>query len=72
MPTSTLPPAVRDRLLTTPQVSEMTGLAVATLQNMRSRRLGEGPAYVKIGRAVRYRESTVISWFESLGAEVAA
>lgn len=61
----------QDRLLTTPQVSEMTGLAVATLQNMRSRGLGEGPRYVKIGRAVRYRESDCLEWIESLGSEAA-
>lgn len=67
----TYAPAVRDRLLTTPQVSELTGLAVATLQNMRSRGLGEGPRYVKIGRAVRYRESDCLAWIESLGSVAA-
>ncbi|MGP9734646.1 helix-turn-helix transcriptional regulator [Brachybacterium sp. AOP42-C2-15] len=64
-------PAVQDRLLTTPQVSELTGLAVATLQNMRSRGLGEGPRWVKIGRSVRYRESDCLAWIESLGTVAA-
>ena len=67
----TYSPALRDRLLTTPQVSEMTGLAVATLQNMRSRGQGEGPEFVKIGRAVRYRESQCLAWIESLGSVAA-
>ena len=67
----TYAPAVRDRLLTTPQVSELTGLAVATLQNMRSRGQGEGPRFVKIGRAVRYRESDCLEWIEALASEAA-
>lgn len=62
MPTTT----PMDRLLTTPQVADLTGLATATLQNMRSRGLGEGPPYVHIGRAVRYRMSAVQAWIESL------
>ena len=34
------------------QAAEVLGLRPQTLRNMRCR--GEGPAYVKLGRAVRY------------------
>lgn len=40
--------------LTTPQAAEYLGLAVSTLNKWRC--WGGGPAYLKLGRAVRYRQ----------------
>ena len=42
-------------LLTTQEAAHRLGLAIGTLQNWRIR--GEGPAWVRLGRAVRYRET---------------
>ena len=52
-----------DRLLTEKEASRITGLSVAWFQ--RKRWAGGGPPYVKLGRAVRYRESELWSWIES-------
>jgi predicted DNA-binding transcriptional regulator AlpA len=38
-------------------------IAVSTLRNWRY--LGSGPKFLKLGGAVRYRESDVESWIES-------
>jgi predicted DNA-binding transcriptional regulator AlpA len=43
--------------LTPKQVSEATGFATQTLANWRV--LGKGPAYVRLGRSVRYSEDEV-------------
>ena len=44
-----------DRLLPEQEVSEMLGVAIATLQAWR--RVGKPPAFIRLGRAVRYRLS---------------
>lgn len=41
----------------------VTGMSPAWFQ--RSRWLGNGPPYVKVGRAVRYRLDELIAWFEN-------
>ncbi|MCC7261583.1 MAG: helix-turn-helix domain-containing protein [Candidatus Latescibacteria bacterium] len=41
-------------LLTTREAARRLGLAAGTLQNWRIR--GEGPAFVRLGKAVRYDE----------------
>lgn len=46
--------------LTPAQVAERTGFKVRTLRNWRS--LGTGPAYLKVGRLVRYDESVIEAW----------
>jgi len=46
-----------EKILNELEVSRATRLALPTLRNWRS--LGKGPAYVKMGRAIRYRESDV-------------
>lgn len=51
---------MRVTLLTPDQVAEMCGLARSTLAKMRLR--GDGPRFVKLGAAVRYREDDVESW----------
>lgn len=56
--------------LTPVQVSESTGIAVGTLANWRV--LGTGPAFVKVGRLVRYEEAAVEAWMQSLAEAVAS
>jgi predicted DNA-binding transcriptional regulator AlpA len=59
-----------NELLNDKQVSELIGSAQATLR--KSRMKGEKllgvnpPSYLKLGRSVRYRRSTVLAWLESL------
>ena len=45
------------KLLTDEQVAERWGLKVQTLRNWRFQ--GRGPAYLKLGAAVRYDESVI-------------
>lgn len=73
MPTSTPPvrPLVPDALLTTSEVARLLAQAPQTLRNQRCQ--GTGPAYVKIGRSVRYRTSAVAAYINALtSGEVAA
>lgn len=49
-----------DPMLTTPEAARYLRLAVGTLNNYRS--WSQGPTYVKLGRAVRYRKSALDSW----------
>jgi len=44
------------------EVSRITGIAVQTLRNWRFQRTG--PAYSKVGRAVRYRLDDVLNFME--------
>jgi predicted DNA-binding transcriptional regulator AlpA len=44
-----------DRLVREKEVSEMLGVAIATLHAWR--RVGKPPAFIRLGRAVRYRLS---------------
>lgn len=44
----------------TPTASKVTGLSVATLEKLRV--YGGGPAYLKLGKAVRYRVSDLENW----------
>jgi hypothetical protein len=52
-----------DALLTEAQASDLLNLSIRTLQAWRLR--GGGPAFVKCGRAVRYRRSDLVSWVEA-------
>ncbi|THJ64591.1 helix-turn-helix domain-containing protein [Arthrobacter echini] len=54
----------QDTMLTAPQLSEWLGTTSGNLAQMRY--LGTGPKFVKLGRAVRYRQSDVEAW---LGAQ---
>ena len=49
--------------LTEKSVSNMTGIALSTLRNMRFE--GRGISYCKIGRSVRYKLQDVINYMES-------
>jgi hypothetical protein len=53
---------MEDRYLRDTEVARLTGRAVQTLRNERT--LGQGIAYSKIGRSVRYRYSDVVAFME--------
>ncbi len=53
-----------DRLLTVKEVSEITGQAVQTLNRARMFGTGNAPPFVKLGKSVRYRLSTVQKWID--------
>ncbi len=50
-------------LLNEGQVAQLLGCKIKTLQSWRIRQ--QGPAYVKIGRLVKYAESDVKAWLVS-------
>jgi excisionase family DNA binding protein len=50
-------------LLTPEEVSEELGIPAGTLANWRY--LGRGPAFVHLGRHVRYRKTDLAAWIES-------
>lgn len=52
------------RLLTEKDLSTLAKLSPAMLQKMR--REGKGPAFVRIGAAIRYPEADVTAWLGSL------
>ncbi|MFE6332978.1 helix-turn-helix transcriptional regulator [Streptomyces sp. NPDC057798] len=49
-----------ESLLTSKQASKYLCIPTGTLANWRYR--GEGPRYVKAGRAVRYRQADLDAW----------
>jgi excisionase family DNA binding protein len=49
-------------LLTPEQIAQYFGISEGTLANWRSR--GVGPAFLKVGKAVKYREEDVSAWLE--------
>jgi predicted DNA-binding transcriptional regulator AlpA len=55
--------ASRGRTLREAEAAEMLKVSMKTLPAWRSR--GQGPAYVKCGRAVRYLETDLDSYLES-------
>ena len=52
-----------ETLLNEHDVARLTGLSVATVRRWRLQR--QGPRYLKIGAAVRYRPADVTAWLES-------
>lgn len=50
-------------MLNTEDAARRTGLAVSTLEKLRL--TGNGPRFVKLGRAVRYRPEDIESWIAS-------
>lgn len=53
------------RYLNEKEVSQLTGLALSTIRNDRSRAGRRRISYVKVGKAVRYLESDVIAFMEA-------
>ena len=51
------------RYLGEQEVAKLLGLSVQTLRNRRF--LGHPPAYVKLGRSVRYLLADVLAWAEN-------
>lgn len=51
-----------EKLLTTDAVAAWLGIQRCTLEKARSTRLGDFPPFIRIGRAVRYRQTDVEQW----------
>jgi predicted DNA-binding transcriptional regulator AlpA len=52
-----------DALLTELEAAELLGLSTRTLQSWRMQETG--PAYVRAGRAIRYRRRDLLTWIDS-------
>lgn len=67
--------ATNNTFLDTIEAAHYLGLMKSTLEAWRCR--GDGPQFVKLGRAVRYRQADLDAWVDSrvrentLGGEVA-
>jgi predicted DNA-binding transcriptional regulator AlpA len=64
-----------DDLLSTEELAEWLGLSAAAIERWRS--AGEGPAYVRLVKVIRYRRGDVQAWldanrYEHIAAERAA
>jgi excisionase family DNA binding protein len=55
---------VNETLLTQEQAAEYLGIPAGTLRVWRGKP-GRGPAFVKLGRHVRYRASDVEAWVDA-------
>lgn len=55
-----------DRLLDTDETAAICGLSSRTLRTWRSDGSGKGPAFVRVGAAIRYRASDVQTWIARL------
>lgn len=55
-----------NRLLTTKETAEMIGVAPGTLTRARVYGSPDFPAYVKIGKSVRYKLSTVSAYIKNM------
>jgi predicted DNA-binding transcriptional regulator AlpA len=67
-PASTVPapqrPGTPSFVLLTPKEAA-TRLKVSTSWLAKARMRGDGPPYIKVGRAIRYSEAAVIQWMKS-------
>ena len=61
---------IEEPLLTEREVAALTKTSPKMWQNRRC--AGDGPAFLKIGRAVRYRRSEVEAWIAAQSASKAA
>jgi hypothetical protein len=52
-----------DALLTEAQAADLLNLSIRTLQAWRTR--AAGPAFVRAGRAIRYRRGDLRSWIDA-------
>ncbi|WIY81778.1 helix-turn-helix domain-containing protein [Propionimicrobium sp. PCR01-08-3] len=59
-----------EKLLSTPELAEVTGLPEATIRYWRY--MGTGPKSAKLGRRVVYRESDVRQWIDEQFAKGSA
>jgi predicted DNA-binding transcriptional regulator AlpA len=56
-------PSQTQALLTECEVAKITGMSLASVR--RWRLLKQGPKYLKIGAAVRYKPEDILAWLES-------
>jgi excisionase family DNA binding protein len=56
-------PASGIKLLTPKEAAELLKVSVSWLAKARMR--GDGPAFIKIGRSIRYNEPTLLQWMKS-------
>jgi len=59
-------------LLNTREAADVLGVAPGTLEDWRARGTGQGPKWLKVGHAVRYRLQELEEWIEArvvLGSE---
>lgn len=49
-------------ILTSREAADYTRLSETQIERLRQR--GDGPPYIKIGRAVRYRDGDIAIWLE--------
>jgi excisionase family DNA binding protein len=52
-----------ERLLTPKEAADLLRVSLSWLAKARMR--GDGPAYVKVGRSIRYREADLLQWTKS-------
>ena len=64
------PQGNRPILRTPEQVAEFLGVTKATLADWRCK--GMGPAYIKVGRLIRYPESPLVDWLEARTQQAAS
>jgi excisionase family DNA binding protein len=57
-----VPPAVI-KLLTPKEAAELLKVSLSWLAKARMR--GDGPPFIKIGRAIRYSEAALLQWMKS-------
>ena len=59
------PEPMIDAMMTAREVSQLTGIREQTLAAWRCRKTPAAPQWLKLGRAVRYRESAVKAWLSA-------
>ena len=63
IPTTIKTGASIERLLTPKEAAHLLRVSLSWLAKARMR--GDGPPYIKIGRAVRYTEAALLQWMKS-------
>jgi predicted DNA-binding transcriptional regulator AlpA len=61
---------MEDRLLDTTEVADYLGIPVNSLKMWRYRRTG--PPWLKLGRHVRYRQTTLERWLDGQEGQIGA
>jgi predicted DNA-binding transcriptional regulator AlpA len=56
-------PPIATTLLTAKEAARLLKVSLSWLAKARMR--GDGPAYIKVGRSIRYAESSLLHWMKS-------
>lgn len=64
LPPESVPSRDPDCLLTEREAATLTSFSPRTLQGWRQRK--QGRSYVRVGRSIRYRKSSIICWLTTL------